>query len=69
MNKTKEMIHSSLNLGAVSFVLLHQASEPSMNVNISEMVYCYTLRFQSLFRELQIINIYLAKSHGISPDT
>ena len=37
--KTREIIYSSLNLDAISFVLFPQASEPSLNVNISKMVY------------------------------
>ena len=39
-NKTKEMNYSTLNLEVISFVLFPQASEPSMNFNISKLVYC-----------------------------
>ena len=37
-NKTKEMYYS-LSLKMISFVLFPQASQPSMNFNISELVY------------------------------
>ena len=38
-NKTKEMYYSLLSLKTISFVFPHQASQPSMNFNISELVY------------------------------
>ena len=38
-NKTKEMNYSTLNLEVISFVLFPQASEPTMNFNISKLVY------------------------------
>ena len=38
-DKTKEIIYSSLYLDVISFVLFPPASEPSVNFNISEMVY------------------------------
>ena len=39
-NKTKEMYYSLLNLKTSSFVLFPQASQPSINFNISGLVYC-----------------------------
>ena len=36
---TKKMYHSLLSLKMISFVLFPQASQPSMNFNISELVY------------------------------
>ena len=38
-NKTKEMYYSLLSLKMISLVLFLQASQPSMNFNISELVY------------------------------
>ena len=37
-NKTKEMYYSLLSHKMIPFVLFPQASEPSMNFNISKMV-------------------------------
>ena len=39
-NKAKEMYYSMLSLKMISFVLFPQASQPSMNFNISKLVYC-----------------------------
>ena len=38
-NKTKEMYYSSLSFNMISFVLFPQASQPSMNFNLSELVF------------------------------
>ena len=38
-NKTKEMYYSLLSLKMISFALFPQASQPSMNFNISKLVY------------------------------
>ena len=38
-NKTKETYHSLLSLKMISFVLFPQASQPSMNYKILELVY------------------------------
>ena len=38
-NKTKELyIYSLLNFRMISFLLFHQASQPSMNFNLSELI-------------------------------
>ena len=39
-NKIKEVYYSLLSLKVISFVLFPQASQPSINFNISELVYC-----------------------------
>ena len=38
-NKTKQIYYSLLSLKMISFVLFPEASQPSMNFNISELVY------------------------------
>ena len=38
----KKMYHSLLSLKMISFILFPQASQPSMNLNISELVYYET---------------------------
>ena len=38
-NKTKEMYYSLLSLKMISFVFFPQAMQPSMNFNISQLVY------------------------------
>ena len=38
-NNTKETYHSLLSLKMISFVLFPQASQPSMNYKILELVY------------------------------
>jgi len=42
------MKYSSLNLEVIPFVLFPQASEPSMNFNISEMGYWMDRGFEEL---------------------
>ena len=51
-NKTKEMYYLLLSLKMIYFPLFPQASQPSMNFNISELVYCLgtlTMAAVSLF--------------------
>ena len=47
-----------LNLDVISFVLFPQASEPSLNFNISKMAYCVTGTFWALFS----FSIYYSKT-------
>ena len=42
-NKIKEICCSSLGLKMIPFVLLPQASEPSMNFNLSKLVRCKSM--------------------------
>ena len=44
-SNTKEVYYSLLSLKVIPFVLIPQASQPSMNFNISELVYCYLKRW------------------------
>ena len=39
------MNYSLLNLKTISLVLFPQASQPSMNFNISQLVYCMCPKF------------------------
>ena len=47
-NKTNEMYYSLLSLKIISFVLFLQASQPSINFNISELVYCIFTAIQTI---------------------
>ena len=44
-NKTNEMYYLLLRLNMISFVLLPQALQPSMNCNIPELVYYLFLKY------------------------